>query len=40
VRTIRIGEVLYVVGETSVTAYRISDLSEIGSTAPSRAALV
>ena len=32
-RTIRIGDVLYAVGDTSVTAYRVSDLSEIGSSA-------
>ncbi len=30
-RTVRIGDVLYAVGETSVTAYRVSDLTEIGS---------
>ncbi len=30
-RTVRIGDVLYAVGDTTVTAYRISDLSEIGS---------
>ena len=35
-RTVRIGNVLYAVGDTSVTAYRLDDLSEIGSstTAP------
>jgi len=33
-RTVRIGDVLYAVGDTSVTAYRLSDLSEIGSSAP------
>ena len=33
-RTVRIGDVLYAVGDTSVTAYRLSDLSEIGTTAP------
>lgn len=33
-RTVRIGDVLYAVGETSVTAYRLSDLSEIRATAP------
>lgn len=32
-RTVRIGDVLYAVGDTTVTAYRISDLSEIGSSA-------
>jgi hypothetical protein len=32
-RAVRIGDVLYAVGDTSVTAYRLSDLSEIGSTA-------
>jgi uncharacterized secreted protein with C-terminal beta-propeller domain len=32
-RTVRIGDVLYAVGDTSVTAYRLSDLSEIGTTA-------
>ena len=32
-RTVRIGDVLYAVGDASVTAYRLSDLSEIGSTA-------
>lgn len=32
-RTVRIGDVLYAVGETSVTAYRVTDLSEIGTTA-------
>jgi uncharacterized secreted protein with C-terminal beta-propeller domain len=32
-RTVRIGDVLYAVGSTSVTAYRISDLSEIGRSA-------
>jgi len=30
-RTVRIGDVLYAVGATSVTAYRVSDLTEIGS---------
>jgi uncharacterized secreted protein with C-terminal beta-propeller domain len=34
VRTVRIGDVLYAVGDTSVTAYRISDLSEIGHSTP------
>lgn len=34
VRTVRIGDVLYTVGDTSVTAYRISDLSEIGHSTP------
>ena len=29
-RTVRIGDVLYAVGDTSVTAYRVSDLTEIG----------
>ncbi|WP_313676916.1 beta-propeller domain-containing protein [Mycolicibacterium sp.] len=33
-RTVRIGDVLYAVGDTSVTAYRISDLSEIGRSTP------
>jgi len=32
-RAVRIGDVLYAVSDTSVTAYRLSDLSEIGSTA-------
>ena len=32
VRTVRIGDVLYAVGDTSVTAYRLDDLSEIGRT--------
>lgn len=32
-RTVRIGDVLYAVGDTTVTAYRISDLREIGSSA-------
>ncbi|MCW1957840.1 MAG: beta-propeller domain-containing protein [Mycobacterium sp.] len=32
-RTVRIGDVLYAVGDTTVTAYRISDLSQIGSNA-------
>lgn len=32
-RTVRIGDVLYAVGETSVTAYRLSDLAQIGTTA-------
>lgn len=32
-RTVRIGDVLYAVGDTTVTAYRLSDLSEIGTTA-------
>jgi len=32
-RTVRIGDVLYAVGETTVTAYRISDLSEIAGSA-------
>ncbi len=32
-RTVRIGDVLYAVGETAVTAYRIGDLGEIGSSA-------
>ncbi len=36
-RTVRIGDVLYAVGDTSVTAYRLSDLSEIGTTAPAPA---
>lgn len=31
-RTVRIGDVLYAVGDTSVTAYRLSDLTEIGRT--------
>ena len=34
VRTVRIGDVLYAVGDTSVTAYRLSDLAEIGRTDP------
>ncbi len=33
-RTVRIGDVLYAVGDTTVTAYRLSDLSQIGTTAP------
>jgi uncharacterized secreted protein with C-terminal beta-propeller domain len=36
-RTVRIGDVLYAVGDTTVTAYRISDLREIGSSAPQQA---
>lgn len=32
-RTVRIGDVLYAVGDNTVAAYRLSDLSEIGSTA-------
>lgn len=32
VRTVRIGDVLYAVGDTSVTAYQLDDLSEIGRT--------
>jgi len=32
-RTVRIGDVLYAVSDNSVTAYRLSDLSEIGSSA-------
>ncbi|MBU3749179.1 MAG: hypothetical protein FGM52_01780 [Mycobacterium sp.] len=32
-RTVRIGDVLYAVGDTAVTAYRLSDLREIGSSA-------
>jgi hypothetical protein len=32
-RTVRIGDVIYAVGDNGVTAYRLSDLSEIGSTA-------
>ena len=32
-RTVRIGDVLYAVSDTSVTAYRLSDLSQIGSSA-------
>lgn len=32
-RTVRIGDVLYAVGDTTVTAYRISDLSEVGTSA-------
>jgi uncharacterized secreted protein with C-terminal beta-propeller domain len=32
-RTVRIGDVLYAVSDTSVTAYSLSDLSEIGSSA-------
>lgn len=38
-RTVRIGEVLYAVGDTSVTAYRLSDLSEIASSAAAPAAV-
>lgn len=38
-RTVRIGDVLYAVGDTSVTAYRISDLSEVGSSAASQTGL-
>ena len=34
VRTVRIGDVLYAVGNTSVTAYRLDDLAEIGRTDP------
>ncbi len=34
VRTVRIGDVLYAVGDTSVTAYRLDDLAEIGRTGP------
>jgi uncharacterized secreted protein with C-terminal beta-propeller domain len=33
-RTVRLGDVLYAVGDTSVTAYRVGDLSQIGSSAP------
>ena len=33
IRTVRIGDVLYAVGDTSVTAYSLRDLSEIGTTA-------
>lgn len=36
-RTVRIGDVLYAVGDTSVTAYRVSDLTEIGRTTPAPA---
>jgi uncharacterized secreted protein with C-terminal beta-propeller domain len=36
-RTVRIGDVLYAVGDTSVTAYRVSDLTEIGRTTPASA---
>jgi hypothetical protein len=36
-RTVRIGDVLYAVGDTTVTAYRISDLREIGSSAAQQA---
>jgi uncharacterized secreted protein with C-terminal beta-propeller domain len=32
-RTVRIGDVLYAVSDTSVTAYSLSDLSQIGSSA-------
>jgi hypothetical protein len=32
-RTVRIGDVLYAVSDTSVTAYNISDLSLVGSSA-------
>ncbi len=32
-RTVRIGDVLYAVGDSTVTAYRLSDLSEIGRSA-------
>ena len=38
-RTVRIGDVLYAVGDTSVTAYRVSDLTEIGRTTPAAAAV-
>jgi len=31
---VRIGDMPYAFGETSVTAYRFSDISEIGSSAP------
>ena len=31
-RTVRIGDVLYAIGEDHVSAYRLSDLSEIGRT--------
>jgi len=33
-RTVRIGDVLYAVGDNGVTAYRLSDLSEITAAAP------
>lgn len=33
-RTVRIGDVLYAVGDTTVTAYRVSDLGEIGTSTP------
>ena len=36
-RTVRIGDVLYAVGETSVTAYRVGDLAQIGSSNPAPA---
>jgi uncharacterized secreted protein with C-terminal beta-propeller domain len=32
-RTVRIGEVLYAISDSSVTAYNISDLTQIGSSA-------
>ena len=32
-RTVRIGDVLYAISDSSVTAYNISDLSLIGSSA-------
>jgi hypothetical protein len=32
-RTVRIGDVLYAISDTSVTAYNISDLTPIGSSA-------
>ena len=38
-RTVRIGDVLYAVGDTGVTAYRLSDLAEIGTTAAAPSAL-
>ncbi|MFM9033654.1 MAG: beta-propeller domain-containing protein [Mycobacterium sp.] len=36
-RTVRIGDVLYAVGDTSVSAYRLSDLSAIGPGVPASA---
>jgi hypothetical protein len=32
-RTVRIGDVLYAISDSSVTAYNISDLTQIGSSA-------
>lgn len=36
-RTVRIGDVLYAVGATSVTAFRVGDLTEIGRSVPAAA---